>query len=74
MEIENIITDYERGVISAIESDYPNLKHYGCFFQYSKSIYQKIEDLGLSGAYRENPLVKKISEKLWLCHLFPKIK
>ena len=32
-ENEKIITDYERGVISDIETDYPNIKHYRCFFQ-----------------------------------------
>ena len=45
-EIENIITDYERGVISAIETDYPKIKHYACFFHYSKAIYRKIQDFG----------------------------
>ena len=52
------MTDYELGVVSAIEADYPNIKHYGCFFQFSTAIYRKNQGFGLATAYRENPLVK----------------
>ena len=71
-ENEKIITDYERGVISDIESDYPKIKHYRCFFQYSKAIYRKIQDFGLATAYRENPMLKKSFPKIYGCTVSPR--
>ena len=58
-------------MISAIETDYPNIKQYGCFFHYSKAIYREIQDFGLGTAYRENPMLKRFFRKFMAVPLLP---
>ena len=62
-QIVNVVTDYERGIISAIETNFPEWHHFGCYFHYTQSIYRKIQELGLSQAYKNNPVVKMIFRK-----------
>ena len=63
-EMQNIITDYERDAFSAIETDYPNIKH-GCFFYYSKVIYRKIQDSGLADSLPGKHNAQKIFPKIY---------
>ena len=41
-KINTIVTDYERGLVSAIETAYPQWKHFGCFFHFTKASYSKV--------------------------------
>ena len=63
-EIECFITDFERGVMSALETDYPNIQHFGCYFHFTKAIFRKIQEYGLATPYRENPLLKFFFRKI----------
>ena len=38
-----------------METDYPDMNHFGCYFNYTKSLHAKIQDVGLATTYRENP-------------------
>ena len=57
------VTDYESGIILAMETNFPEWHHFGCYFHYTQAIYRKIQDLGLLQAYKINPLVKMIFRK-----------
>ena len=36
IQIVNVVTDYERGIISAIETNFPEWHHFGCYFHYTQ--------------------------------------
>ena len=70
-EIECFITDFERGVISALETDYSNIQHFGCYFHFTKAIFRKIQEYGLATPYRENPLLKFFFRKIMSLPFIP---
>ena len=43
IQIEAIATDHEHGVVSAIETEFPGINRYGCYFHYSKAFMQKFK-------------------------------
>ena len=53
IKIVNVVTDYERGIISAIETNFPEWHHFVCYLHYNQAIYRKIQELGLSQAYKK---------------------
>ena len=58
---QGIITDYERGVISVLETDFPEVEHAGCFFfHFTQAIYRNVCGSGLKRPYEENEAVKRI--------------
>ena len=63
MQIVNVDTDYKRGLISAIETSFPEWHHSCCYFHYTQAIYRKVQELGLLQAYKNNPMVKEIFQK-----------
>ena len=48
---ESIMTDFEQSMIGAIAQVYPLTVQKGCLFHLSKSIYCRMQDLGLSHQY-----------------------
>ena len=71
VRINAIITDYERGIINAVETDYPYWTHYGCYFHYTKALYRKVQELGLSVDYRRNRLLKFFFRKIMSLPFIP---
>ena len=51
---EKVVTDYERGMITANETDLPDTQHLGCHFHFSQAIFRKIQELGLQHEYSQN--------------------
>ena len=47
------MTDFERASINAIQSSFPQVSHTGCFFHFQQCVWRKIQEMGLSLAYRE---------------------
>ena len=62
---EKIVTDFELGVIQAVELQFPMAKVQGCFYHYAQCIWRKVQNLGLQPAYKEyasfNVFVKKMN-------------
>ena len=48
---ESIMTDFEQSMIGAIAQVYPLTVQKGCLFHLSKSIYRRVQELGLSHQY-----------------------
>ena len=48
---ESIMTDFEQSMIGAIAQVYPLTVQKGCLFHLSKSIYCRVQELGLSHQY-----------------------
>ena len=58
--LQQIVTDYERGVISALESDFAETEHLGCYFHFTQSIFRHLTELGLKKSYSRDPGLKKM--------------
>lgn len=59
-----IITDYELGMINAVETELTNTTHGGCLFHFNKCIYKSVLRLGLANAYRNDDRVLKFVRKI----------
>ena len=59
-----IMTDFESGIIDAVRQQFPQTVHLGCHFHFGQCIWRKIQDGGLTTAYREN---KKVSDFVQKC-------
>jgi hypothetical protein len=46
-----IITDFEQAVINAVQSEFPDSIHKGCFFHLCQSLWRKIQSEGLANEY-----------------------
>lgn len=56
-----ILTDFERGMITAFQREFPESRHSGCFFHLSQNIWKRVQNNGLvqkfkasSGIYFEH--------------------
>ena len=49
-----IVSDYERAIFLAVESEFPQSTHMGCYFHFTQAIYRSIGKLGLTIAYKED--------------------
>ena len=58
---EKFVTDYEGGIISAIETDLPDTQHLGCHFHLSQTFSRKVQDFRLQHEYsQKNQLQRAI--------------
>ena len=56
-----IVSDYERGIITAVHSEFPDSKHMGCYFHFTQRIWKKIKKIGLADAYKEDARFRKFA-------------
>ena len=47
LKVKGITTDFELGLINAVKSIFPDVKHTGCFFHYVRAITKKLKSLKL---------------------------
>ncbi|XP_029341812.1 uncharacterized protein LOC115033426 [Acyrthosiphon pisum] len=50
-----IITDFEKAAINSSTENFPQATHSTCFFHLCQSIYRKIQNIGLSTKYANDP-------------------
>lgn len=67
----NVICDFEMSLLTAVETELPRASLHGCYFHFCKSLWRKIQDLGLSGAYKRQPSVKKFLRKVMCLGYIP---
>ena len=54
-EPARVLSDYERAIISAaVETEFPNSTHKGCYFHITLAVYRTILKLGLSLSYKKS--------------------
>lgn len=56
---KKVTLDFEKAVISSVSSVFPNAKIQGCLFHYSQCIWRKVQQLGLTQAYKNDAGVRK---------------
>lgn len=57
---EMIKLDFEAAVINACEKILPNTRLSGCNFHFNQCLWRKIQSLGLTELYREDPEIRKV--------------
>ena len=65
------IMDFEHGLMAAIQTELHRTRVFGCYFHFCKSMWRKIQELGLSGAYRRSSRLKKCIKKVMALGYLP---
>ncbi|KAL2631004.1 hypothetical protein R1flu_015690 [Riccia fluitans] len=55
---EQILSDFESGLIPAIHDEFPQSFHHGCYFHFTQAIWRKIQQMGLTTVYTNNESIK----------------
>jgi hypothetical protein len=48
---EFVLTDFEKGSINAVKSEFPGAQSKGCHFHLGQSVYRQVQDAGLATTY-----------------------
>ncbi|CAF0940968.1 unnamed protein product [Didymodactylos carnosus] len=66
-----ITSDFEKALIKAVASEFPQAHHSGCYFHFTQAIYRNIQTLGLTTAYRDDEDSRSACRKLMSLALIP---
>uniref|UniRef100_T1J9D5 MULE transposase domain-containing protein n=1 Tax=Strigamia maritima TaxID=126957 RepID=T1J9D5_STRMM len=64
-----ILTDFETGLLPAIQQIIPNTRNQGCWFHYCQALWRRVQTLGLTIEYKRNLDVPSIEE--WIGNVGP---
>lgn len=56
--LRTVRTDYELALIQAFTFVFACTRHRGCHFHFGQAIWRKVQELGLTKAYKDDPTVK----------------
>ena len=68
---EKIISDFETGLIPAVQTEINNAIHWGCYFHFTQAIFCKIQNSGLQIPYRGDGNLKKNFRKIMSVGFLP---
>ena len=68
---DNILSDYESGFKAAVAEVFPESRHIGCYFHFTKALIKKLRSLGLITGYSFNQMFKKQMRKIFALAFFP---
>ena len=71
LKLEEVVLDFELATWQSLKDVFPDIDIYGCHFHYSNAIYKKVQDFGLSNAYRTDERVKQLIKCLFALPLLP---
>lgn len=66
-----IVTDFERSLLLAIETELPNCRICGCYFHFTRNLWKKIQELGLAGPYGRRRHLRKCIRKFMAIGYLP---
>ena len=67
-----VLSDYEKGFISAVSQCLPSATHYGCYFHFTQAVYRRVQLYGLSRVYRFKENVRFLIRQLFCLPYLPK--
>lgn len=65
------ISDFETGLLAALEMEFPNAIRHCCLFHLTSNIWKYVQQIGLSGDYMNDINVKNIVRKLMALPFLP---
>ena len=69
--VREMVTDYETAIINAAENTFPGISIYGCYFHFTKAIWRKVQQLGLSVQYRQIADVRNFIRRVMALGFLP---
>ncbi|CAF4431060.1 unnamed protein product, partial [Rotaria sp. Silwood2] len=73
-EPQLITTDFESELIKSVKHHFPMSRHIGWFFHYTQSVHRRIQSLGLSTLYNNDPEVRSVCQQLMALALLTRSK
>lgn len=65
-----VVCDFELAIITAVETEFQTSRVCGCIFHFTKSLYRKIQDIGLARPYRRDVQLRCVLQKcMSMCYL-----
>lgn len=61
---QEVVTDFEIGILNAVRQDLPQATLNGCYFHFTQSLMRRLNVLGLRRAYMQDPIVEKVVRRL----------
>ena len=58
---EKILSDFETELTSAVQTEFPNAVHWGCYFHLTQANFRKIQSSGMQIPYRRHEKLGKKS-------------
>ena len=68
---EKIISDFETGLTLAVQTEFPNAVHWGCYFHFTQAIFRRVQNSGLQMAYRRDEQLKMFFRKFMSVGFLP---
>ena len=56
--LTKVISDFESSLLPAVRAIYPQAIQRGCYFHFGQAVYRKIQEMGYSVRYRNDPEFK----------------
>uniref|UniRef100_A0AAV2J3Z3 MULE transposase domain-containing protein n=1 Tax=Knipowitschia caucasica TaxID=637954 RepID=A0AAV2J3Z3_KNICA len=69
---QKVVCDFEMALITALQSELPQVSIQGCYFHFTQSLWRRVQELGLVRAYRENLRLRKCIRKLMALGYLPR--
>lgn len=61
-----VMTDFETGLVQAIQISFPTAEILGCFYHFAQSVWRKVQELGLQLMYNDPQDVSVYFEVNWI--------
>ena len=71
LTVTEIVCAFELGFKSEIETDFTQVRLWGCYFHFTKAFWKKVKDLGLFTHYRDDPLLNGFLRKSFAIGYLP---
>uniref|UniRef100_T1JH24 MULE transposase domain-containing protein n=1 Tax=Strigamia maritima TaxID=126957 RepID=T1JH24_STRMM len=66
-----VMSDFETALQNAVSICFPRARVAGCFFHYSQAIWRRVQKLGLTDGYRDNPRITRTVKRCMALSLLP---
>lgn len=68
---QNIVSDFETGMITAAETEIPQARMCGCFFHFCRSIWRRLQKEGLRNAFNRRLALRRCVRKMMAIAYLP---
>ena len=60
---QTVITDFEKALLLAIETELPQANQSGCYFHFCQALWRRVQKLGLATPYKTDEKLQKCIRK-----------
>lgn len=71
LQPKKVICDFEKGLMLAVETEFPLTRIRGCYFHFTQSLWRHIQELGLAGSYRQHEQLRRFVRRVMAIAFLP---